>query len=528
MSASDPTQTPSEASESAQDNDAKHQDLVAVARENKATSEKTLQPALPWSKQARTVSTVTKILGWLIPLAWIVAWVTGTTWQHVDSTGIFSIRPGLSFEVILWALLTGVLIRMLGYVLSLALRLERSAQNLVTQRPRQADEMSEAALEQVFALNTEIDRALSRLAEAESLIRQQVKAIGTASETLGEATNRNAERLERERDALMSLTEEMNQEAERFAEKIAERTQRAADAHTEFEERVARKDQQIREHLDRFENTSSQSFDRFEELARAMEERGAALRTASLEVKEHHESVTGRIDENTERIKAAQDQLAEQTSRLEALMQDQRRRADKLAKAVTEQAGKVLSSPGRDEAAPTGPQGEQRNKSWKDILETVENATPAFSPAAKPAPTPKPSALPLKASSEAKMNEAPQNLDNLDRLVVRIQNFSLVLQTQLFGTPPDEQLERFEGGERQIFARSLAARDHNLVRERIREELEVNPVFRERTNEFLRDFDTILEPISAEDGGADKIQTYLASPLGRLYMMTGSATGHFD
>ncbi|WP_147303799.1 hypothetical protein [Parvularcula marina] len=549
---------------------------------------------LPWPRRARKVQRISQMLAFTIPVCWMIAWPIGSMLANEQVTGVWALKFGYSLDVVLWAATAGICIRLIGYVLSLALRLEASAQQLVSGHSGRS--FADLTPGSVSALNDEIDQALSRLAEAESLIRQQVRAIGNAGEALGAGTARSAARLEQERNALIALTEEMNREADRFAEKIAERSQAAADEHAGLEDRLADRGREFDSQINRFESVSAQSLDRFEELARAMEERSAALRNASEEATEHQTSLTNRLEENAARIHAAQEELANQSAKLETLMRDQRRRADRLAQVVTEQASRVVAprqkpvtppSPQAAAPTPTPPPApvepepmalKDRPKEkhrWKDILAKVEEANPA--PLVKPIkqaeedipipptpPAPKPTAFPREPIMRAtqglvtpKIDPAPApsapvrpaepapapkpapekpsmeaspapNMDVLDRLVVRIQNYSLVLQTQLFGGPSHEDLDRFEAGERQIFAKALIARDQDTLRARIQAELNQNAVFRERTNEFLRDFDTILEPLSAEAGGADAIQTYLTSPLGRLYMLTGSAAGHFD
>ena len=504
------------------------------------------QDTLPWTARARRVSQTAKILSVAIPLCWLIGWPLGTMTAGKVATGVWAFAPGYSLDVVIWAATAAVLIRLVGYVLSLALRLEASAQLIV-----QNSAAREERPFQVSTLNAEIDRALERLAEAEKLIRQQVKAIDTAGEALGTGTAKSAERLERERKALMDLAEEMNREADRFADKIAERTASAAKGTVGLEKLMdAEKDFDTQ--LTRLESVSARSLDRFEQLAQAMDQRSEELRQTSAHATEHHQSLTNQLEQNAARIEAAQAELAEQSTKLEALMMDQRRRAERLAKAVTEQANRAGAAkveplppafeerpapapveapkpkpkPKAEKPAPQPKSADKRDHAWKDILAKVEEAnpeplrkeTPPVPAAPKPAPAP---------STSGRITD-PDDMDLLDRLIVRIQNYSLVLQTQLFGGPGHEDLDRFENGERQIFAKSLISRDADMLRGRIKTELTNNPVFRERTTEFLRDFDTILEPLSNEAGGEDAIQTYLTSPLGRLYMLTGSAAGHFE
>lgn len=557
---------------------ARRAEEAAATDEDDGDAEVEMADRLPWPPLARRVQRTGNILSIALPLCWIIGWPLGTMTAGKVATGVWSFAPGYSLDVVIWAVTAAVLVRLVGFILALALRLEASAQKLASSSPTW--EMAPAYGLRGDQLNDEIDHALSRLADAERLIRKQVEAIGSAGEALDAGTSRGAERLEKERNALIALTEEINREADRFAETIAERSTAAAAGDTDgVAEKLARTEKEFDSQLSRLEEVSAKSLDRFEQLAQIFETRGEELRRANTESSSHHETLTSRLEENAARIEAAQAELANQSAKLEALMADQRRRADRLAKAVTEQSARFNGSGAAEDAKAPSPTDEdesdnassttpskmavpdspetatahepetpapamakpgaqkpgtkalspsgsrKQDKAWKDILAKVEEAKPTPLTAEEPTPpTPKPEPKPSAPVRTAE----PDDMDVLDRLIVRIQNYSLVLQTQLFGGPSHEDLDRFESGERQIFAKALIAREPDMLRNKIKNELDENPVFRERTQEFLRDFDTILEPLSNETGGADAIQTYLTSPLGRLYMLTGSATGHFD
>ncbi|WOI54130.1 hypothetical protein [Parvularcula sp. LCG005] len=537
------------------------------------------------SASAKQIWTATKILAGGLLIAWLVAWPIGTTMVHQATTGTFAIRLGYSGEVFLLAISSAALILGAGYAVSAGARLEAAAQRLHKtfsgMGEGSAFPQSAAARAQISALNAEIDTAIGRLAEAESLIRQQVRAIDNASSALESGTVKSTERLEKERRALMDLAEEMNQEAERFAEKIAERSNMSAAEQGSYEARIVDKERELSSQLQRLEAVSAKSLDRFEQLASAMEDRSENLTSANAEATERQSAIANRIDENAKRLSTVQTELAEQSARLEALIKDQRKRADRLAKIVTEQAGRMSATPSRNEApAPeneTAVGANRRRLAWRDILATVEEALPgqddatvapqrAAAPvapaAAKPAPVakaaapapqpaapkptpPKPAApKPLspaveqavqaeKAAASAKAAapkpSAQSDLpDEMDRLISRIHNFSLVMYTQLVQEPTHDQLDRYERGERQIFARLLVAGDTEELKSAATEQVVNNPVFKQRVAEYLNDFDTLLEPLSADEDGEAAIESYLSAPIGRLYVLTGSAVGHFS
>jgi hypothetical protein len=471
-------------------------------------------PAGPYRRsrlRAETVQRSTRLAAIALFLAWFVLWPVGTTLAGLESSGTFQIRFGYDAAVPILAITTAALVWAVGWILAVGMRLEESARQYTMNIAQGASfPQTDAARAQVDALNAEIDQALSRLADAESLIRQQVRAINSAGSAIESGATRSTERLESERKALMELAEEMNREAERFAETIAERTKMNVGEQENMEARLADKERELSSQLERLEAVSAKSLDRFEQLASAMEDRSTSLQSANAEATERQSAVASQIEENAKRITSMQSELAAQSARLETLMKDQRRRADRLAKILTEQAGRLPARPA-DEPGETATS--RRRVPWKDILATVEERIPS----------------PIKGRNVIAVppSGAEPVPDAMDRLINRIHNFSLVMLTQIYDGPNHAELDRFERGERQLFAKSLLERDGDDIRQRVRQEVDRNPVFRERVDEFLRDFDTLLEPLSAEDGGEEAIETYLASPIGRLYVITGSAVDHF-
>lgn len=492
-------------------------------------------PTFPSSK---TIMKATRWVAGGIFAAWIIGWPVGTTLSKWVETGTFSIQLGLGVDVFLFALTSTLLVACAGFAIASGMHLEEAARRLTKSFGGLASDLvfpqGTAARQQVGALNKEIDAALERLAEAESLIRQQVRAIDSAGAAIETGAVKSTERLEKERQALMDLAEEMNQEAENFADKIAERTKLAASEQGAVEKRIDDKEKELDSQMKRLELVSAKSLDRFENLASAMEDRSEGLKSVSAETTERHTAIASQLEENTKRIETAQAELTAQSDRIETLIKDQRRRADKLAKVVTEQAARITPAP-----EDSGVGASRRRVPWRDILATVEDALP-MKPhqgnaqasaqanaqanahgAAQTAPAP------VAAHAPSAPADSPPADNAMDRLINRLHNFSLVMRTQLFDGPSHEELDRFEQGERQIFSRDLVTRDADALKQLVAAEVAHNEIFKQRVDEFLRDFDTLLEPLSSEDGGEEAIESYLASPIGRLYVLTGSAVNHF-
>ena len=429
--------------------------------------------------------------------AWVIGVPVGTMLAGAQATGNLSFALGYSLDTVLLAGTTAGLVLASGYALAAGLRLEDSAERLRRAAlgfAAPGGPHGAAARGEVAALNAEIDRALERLAGAESLIRAQVAAIDEAGTRIEAGANDGAKRLETERQALLSLTEEMGREADAFAQAIEARSRAAADAGVDTKAQIEKAESRLDDQVERLEAVSARSLERFESLAHAMEGRSDALASQA----EQQGETAAKIGENTAALARAQMELQVQSQRLETVIREQRRRADRVAKQITDQTAK-LTRLGRREPAPV-----RRRGSWRDILSAVERSLPG-----------------QEAAEERDAAAA------MDALIERMHRFSLTLRTQLYGGPAADDLARFERGERLLFVRQLLSEDAEEMREKIAAEAARNAVFAQAVTEFLGDFDALLEPVSSEENADEAMAEYLRSPLGRLYVLVGTAMGRF-
>lgn len=500
---------------------------------------------------------MSRIFAALLAASWLIAWPVGSTLSQTEATGTFSLRFGYSTEMVVMAISSIGLVWFLGWAIAAGLRMEATARRLTTALADAGRSINtsppEFAQRQISTLNTELDDMLKRLAGAESMIRQQVKALNAAGNAIDTGTAKSAERLEQERNALMELTEEMSREADRFADRIAERTQHASSDAEHAQARSEEKQNELAAQIQRLESVSEKSLDRFEQLASAMENRGDELSTINAEATERQTAIAGQIEENSSRIEAAQAELANQSERLEMLIREQRNRAERLAKVVTTQMDKATTMPVapapkrtateskkrpiQKDAPSTATHETRRAVPWKDIL---DHAEPAQTPPEKKPPAHLLSdlitnKLPHSHSGAVGGKPVPEipaaaatDATQADHLVSRLHHFSLVVQTQLFGVPSHDELARFEAGERQIFARALISGSNEELRTLIADEMAKNRVFSTRVAEFLKDFDSVLEPLAAGHNGEEAVENYLTSPIGQLYIAVGAAAGHFS
>ena len=453
---------------------------------------------VPRGQAARTW-TLAKWLAAGLAVAWLVGTPVGTMWAaKVERGAFFAFGLGLTMQTVLFAITSAAVTLGVGYALAAGIRLEDSAERLREAANAFAGGTGpngHGARAEIDALNAEIDRALARLADAESLIRRQVAAINDAGTAIEAGATKSADRLETERVALISATEEVGREADAFAAKIEARTKAASEAGEAVGQRIDASEESLDRQIGRLEDVSQRSLERFESLATTMEGRAGALADQA----EQQSEAAAKLGENQTALTRAQEELQAQSERLEGLIRDQRKRADRLAKTITDQTSR-LTRLGRAE-----PQPVRRRGGWRDILAAVERSLPT-----------------ADQPTEGDVKNA------MDRLIDRMHRFSLTLKTQVYGGPAADDLARFEGGERLLFVRQLLEEEPTELKAQVAAEAARNAVFDQAVREFLGDFDALMEPVSGEGGGDEALAEYLRSPLGRLYVLIGTALGKFD
>ncbi|MEM1379696.1 MAG: hypothetical protein AAGH41_03630 [Pseudomonadota bacterium] len=443
-----------------------------------------------WLPDPEQVWLAARILGVLVILVWLIAWPIGMTMAASETTGTFTLRFGYSGAVVILALTTAVLIVVGGYCLRAGLRLEATADRLrQAVRSIEPNLRADALREDVNVLGGEIDRALGKLVDAERQIREQVGAIDAATETMREGSGAATDRLAKERRALIDATSAMNAEAEAFATALASSSQKAqADA--------AALAPDLDQKVERLEKVSSESASQFEALREAMAESLELLRERPAEM-------ASDLKDGADTLRAAQDALIAESEKLRALIDQQKERADLLGRTLAEQSAKLTR---RREAT------KSMGGTWRRILDKVEQEAPAQQPAPV---TAKHDAISVSDDERARLQ--------------RLHQYTLSARSQLFGAPDEDTIARFRSGDHQIFIRDILSREKMEVKARLALAMDADAAFASEAETFLTDFDALLAPLvdgePAETEAA--LNEMLGSPMGKLYVITGRARGHF-
>lgn len=112
-------------------------------------------------------------------------------------------------------------------------------------------------------------------------------------------------------------------------------------------------------------------------------------------------------------------------------------------------------------------------------------------------------------------------------VIHRLQQFTLNLDHRLYGECPPTLLERFQDGDRNIFANRLLRLNETDVKKRIRLESGRDKKFESDIREFLKQFDRLLEEAAQSTSVDEELREYLSSPLGRIYLLIGEIVGYF-
>ncbi|MEL6379923.1 MAG: hypothetical protein AAFQ29_09150 [Pseudomonadota bacterium] len=170
------------------------------------------------------------------------------------------------------------------------------------------------------------------------------------------------------------------------------------------------------------------------------------------------------------------------------------------------------------------------SKSWKDILAAADGAQPLdlrdqkvddqhtedtrveTDPASE-----KPAVQPAMSDAEVRAIT----------VIERLQHFTRVLDSRLYGASPPGLIARFEKGDRNVFANRLLRLNEGDVKKRIRLECAKDRQFERDIRRFLSDFDGLLEEAAQSDFVDDELREYLGSPLGRMYLLIGEIVGYF-
>lgn len=374
-----------------------------------------------------------------------------------------------------------------------------------------ARKTSEAAAKASADVTAASERAMESSQDALKVSEAEAARIEKRNLALAEA--RAA--LEHENERLETLIEEQRKRADRLADAIAsqtERLSRLAEAQLREQEAAVRLTQAQNEIQAKADTDTAAKrradAEAAEAKAKAAAEdarRAAAPRQASPEPP-HEKPAAGKREGS--RPSARLDELARD------IAERRPRRGEPKSNAAQRRREPPVSG-GSAEKAPAD-KGPRRKKdvSWREILDAAEDAEP----------------LELgEPTKNGQSTEAPQenNEENAIRIISRLQQFTYDIETRLYGDPPPALQDRFDRGDRNVFANRLLRLNEADVKRRIRMESGRDKDFERGVNDFLQGFEALLEDATTSETADEELEEYLSSPLGRVYLLIGATVGYF-
>ena len=127
---------------------------------------------------------------------------------------------------------------------------------LMQQQQERADRLAAAIASQSEQTST-FDSAIEKLATIEGMIRTQVDAIDAAAEKIRLTSGESAQLVASEREQLIGLTEQLNQEAEQFAAALTRQAKAGIDGQADAKAQIAEAEADMKSRLGNIEQVSA-------------------------------------------------------------------------------------------------------------------------------------------------------------------------------------------------------------------------------------------------------------------------------
>jgi hypothetical protein len=173
--------------------------------------------------------------------------------------------------------------------------------------------------------------------------------------------------------------------------------------------------------------------------------------------------------------------------------------------------GDITGAPARRTEQPPQGGGNARNGGWlSDLLTRAsrEDRPPIVPPGPREA----------ARGEERPQRESVESLDSLAVDIARMIDHEAAV----------ELWERYKRGERGLFTRRLYTTQGQKAFDEIRRKYRADPEFRQTVEQYIHEFERLLDEVSRGDRGPAVARNYLTSDTGKVYTMLAHAAGRFD
>jgi hypothetical protein len=189
----------------------------------------------------------------------------------------------------------------------------------------------------------------------------------------------------------------------------------------------------------------------------------------------------------------------------------QPRRSDIAAAPPPNPRADITGAPPRRSEQPAAPQnGDGRNGGW--LSDLLTRASREESPPIAPAP---------RETVRAEQRPARENLDTLDTLAVDVARM-------IDHDAAADVWERYKRGDRGVFTKRLYTPQGQKAFDEIRRKYRADPEFRQTVEQYIHEFERLLDDVSRGDRGPAVVRNYLTSDTGKVYTLLAHAAGRFD
>ncbi len=434
---------------------------------------------------------------------------------------------------------------------------ENTSRTAIEAANEESERVQDAASKALEEISKSTSGAVAAATEGASMATKAAQEVSEAARKSSEAAEKASTDVTAASERARKSSEDAMKFAESEATRIEERNQALAEARAALEKENARLETLIdeqRKRADRLAEAISSQTDRLSRLAEAQlreQEAAARLAEAQNEMQKRADLQAAqrkRAEEAAAKEAAVQAAKAEEEAKKTAAMQatldlgaasrkapevikpiapdpktartngNGAARLDELARDIAERRPSKSSGGKKTPPLTLGKSdGGARKKgdvSWKEILDAADDGAPLdLGAAAKEA--------------EAKAAKDHEDAENAIRIIARLQDFTHLLETRLYGDPPPALQERFDKGDRNVFANRLLRLNEADVKRRIRTESGRDRKFETGVHDFLQGFEQLLEDATTSETADEELEEYLSSPLGRVYLLIGATVGYF-
>ena len=410
----------------------------------------------------------------------------------------------------------------------------RESRRVAEAAARAVDTVREATMSSVAAAASDAERA----AQAANLVTEAAKKAVIASREASEEVAKAGEFAKKHADEALAA-------AETASKRVDERNKELANARAALETENARLESLIdeqRKRADRLAEAIATQTERLSKLAEnQLREQEAAARLAeaqaAIERNRAAEAEKARLAAEAERAakaEAEKKRLAEEARKAEAekaaaakrqpapadrsnvldlgkSAKTNGARLDAIAADIEKPKALRNGKPSEHGALEDDDKRSKQDVSWREILSATDEAEP----------------LDLGTADRRAGADARANAQNAMKIIATLQDFTLDLETRLYGEPPPALLERYERGDRNVFANRLLRLNESDVKRRIRAEGSRDKMFERGIHDFLQGFERLLEDATTSQTADEELEQYLSSPLGRVYLLVGATVGYF-